>query len=237
MAGITRIKSKTKCDTVVDAMLSMIINGEYIQGQRLPSENVFMDSFGVSRVTVREAFKKLNSMGVVMIRQGEGTFVNRVDMSTLMKPLFSMIAFDRMSINQIYDARLYIEAGTAHLAAMNRTDMELCHLKELIEKMRTVVEENNGDNFSELDADFHLAIGEASRNDILLGAYITIKSILKGYIKRTNYSKETVRTSFHYHERLVELMEAQNANETEAVMKAHVESSKASLLAQLEDVK
>ena len=233
MAGITRIKSKTKCDTVVDAMLSMIINGEYTQGQRLPSENVFMESFGVSRVTVREAFKKLNSMGVVTIRQGEGTFINRVDMSTLMKPLFSMIAFDRLSVSQIYDARLYIESGTAHLAALNRTDRELDDLKDLVGKMRKAVEENDGDRFSDLDAAFHLAIAEASGNDILLGTYITIKSILKGFIKRTNYSRETVRASLLFHAGIVEWIGAQKAEEAENVMKSHVEASKKSLLAQL----
>lgn len=234
MAGITRIKSKTKCDTVVDAVLSMIVHGEYIQGQKLPPENVYMESFGVSRVTVREAFKKLNTMGVVMIRQGEGTFVNRVDMGTLMKPLFSMIAFDRMSIQQIYDARFYIEAGTAHLAALNRTDADLADLEELIGQMRIAVAEFDRDRFTDLDALFHLAIGKASKNDILMGAYITIKSILKGYIERTNYSRETVRASFDYHTRIVRLLDEQNADEAEAAMKSHIESSRKSLLAQLE---
>lgn len=237
MSGITRIKSKTKCDTVVDAMLAMIINGEYAQGQRLPAETVLMESFGVSRVTVREAFKKLHTMGVVLIRQGEGTFVNRIDMGTMMKPLFAMITFDKMSVNQIYDARLFIEAGTCALAAINRTDSQLAFLKELVGKMRIAVSDADSEAFSDLDAEFHLAIGEASKNDILLGAYITIKSILKGYIKKTNYARSTVRTSLDFHAGIVELLESGNAIEAEAMMRRHIESSKKSLIRQLEPKK
>lgn len=236
MSGITRIKSKTKCDTVVDEMLGMIINGEYKQGQRLPAENVLMESFGVSRVTVREAFKKLHTMGVVLIRQGEGTFVNRIDMGTMMKPLFSMITFDKMSVHQIYDARLFIEAGTCALAAANRTDSQLAVLKGLIGKMKTAVSEFDSEAFSDLDAEFHLTIGEASGNDILLGAYITIKSILKSYIKKTNYARETVRASLDFHSAIVDLLEARNAVEAEDMMKRHIESSKRSLIKQLESM-
>jgi Transcriptional regulators len=235
MAEIRQIKSKTKCDLVVEEMLSMIIKGEYKEGQRLPPENVFIESFGVSRITVREAFKKLNTIGVITIRQGEGTFVNKANMGTLMKPLYSMVAFDKITINQIYDARLYIEAGNASLAAINRSTEDLAKLKAWVEKMHFAVAEHDEDGFTNLDSIFHTSIAEISRNDILLGAYSIIKSILVSYIKRTNYSRETIKTSLDCHIKIVDFIEAQNAEEAGKAMKMHIETSKQSLLAQLNE--
>lgn len=234
MNGITQIKSNSKCDIVVNEILAKIVRGEYKEGDRLPPESTWIEALGVSRVTVREAFKKLNAIGVVSIRQGKGSFVNQIDLGTLMKPLFSLVVFDSLSINQIYDARLYIEAGNASLASINRTEDELASLKDLIDRMRVAVREYDEENFTELDSAFHMTIGEASKNAILLGAYTTIRNILKGYIRRTNYSREAVKTSLDYHIKIVELIEAGNAQRAGEVMKIHIEASKQFLLAQLQ---
>ena len=83
----------TKCDYVVEQLKESIISGEFKSGDQLPPEGALCEKFGVSRITVREALKKLNMMGLVEIKQGKGTFVKTVDLGLFMKQLFQLIYF------------------------------------------------------------------------------------------------------------------------------------------------
>jgi GntR family transcriptional repressor for pyruvate dehydrogenase complex len=232
---ITRkVRTKTKCDILADEILSMIAQGVYKEGDKLPPENYFVENFGVSRVTVRESFKKLDSLGVVAIRQGEGTFVNRIGLDTMVKPLLSAVVLDKLNVNQIYDARLFVEVGNARLAARNRTDEELAELKEMVEQMSIARDKYNNDAFSELDAEFHEFIGRISRNYILLTMYTTVKDILHSYIKRTNLSREAVEGSLKHHIKIVRFIEERNEVAVGLAMEEHVGFAKQRLLEQLE---
>ena len=220
---------------VVDEILSKIIKGEYKDGDRLPPENVLTEGFGVSRVTIREAFKKLNTMGVVAIRQGEGTYVNRMDMGTFMRPLLPLVAFDELSINMIYEARLYIESGTVALMAKRHRSEETAYLQKLLAKMQVTVEEHDSNTFTKWDSDFHYTIGKASKNDILLGTYTTIMSILHGYISRTNLTYKTVEKSYEYHVAITDAIMQKDSVKAEGLMREHINHSKISLIRDLKE--
>jgi len=116
----------TKCDYVVEQLKERIISGEYKSGDQLPPEAALCELFGVSRITVREALKKLNMMGLVEIKQGKGTFVKSADLGIYMKPLLQLVDFDEIDVETIYTAREYIEGSIAYLAARNRTEGSPC---------------------------------------------------------------------------------------------------------------
>ena len=102
----------TKCDYVVEQLKEQIVSGAYKSGDQLPPEGALCELFGVSRITVREALKKLNMMGLVEIKQGKGTFVKTVDLGLFMKPLLQLIDFEEINVEAIYTTREYIEGGT-----------------------------------------------------------------------------------------------------------------------------
>jgi GntR family transcriptional repressor for pyruvate dehydrogenase complex len=228
-----KVKNKTKCDMVADKLISMISQGVYKEGDKLPPEAFFVESFGVSRVTIRESFKKLNTLGIVTIHQGEGTYVNRIGLDTMVKPLLSAVIMDDLNVNQIYEARLYVELGNVHLAAQNHTAQQMEQLKELIVKMRYAADRYDSDFFSDLDADFHELIGKMSGNYILLTMYTTVKDILYNYIKKTNLSREAVLTSLGHHVKIMESIEMGDGTEASRVMEEHVEHAKNKLLEQI----
>ena len=88
MEPLNQKKPVSKCDYVVEHLKDKIISGTYRDGDQLPTEPQLCEQYGVSRITIREALKKLNMMGLVDIRQGKGTFVKTVDLSVFMLPLF-----------------------------------------------------------------------------------------------------------------------------------------------------
>ena len=112
----------SKCDYVAQELKTQIIAGKYRSGDQLPPEPALCEMFSVSRITVREALKKLSMMGLVEIKQGKGTFVKSVDLGLFMKPMLQLVDFDEIDIETIYSAREYIEGGIAYLAAQQRTD-------------------------------------------------------------------------------------------------------------------
>ena len=67
--------------------------------------------FAVSRITIREALKRLQIMNVIDIQQGKGTFVSEIGLGTFMQPMFNLIDFGDFDVTTIYDSRQYIEIG------------------------------------------------------------------------------------------------------------------------------
>lgn len=230
----TTPQSKTKCDIVVDEILSMIAKGVYKENDKLPPEKYFVDYFGMSRVTIRESFKKLNMLGVVRIKQGEGTFVNRIDLGTMMRPLFSTIVLDNLSVSQIYDARLFIESGMARLAAKNVKPEQVETLQEIVQAMDVATSEQETSRFSQLDITFHEYIAEIAGNHILAATYKTIKEILSKYITTSNLSLETVATSQKSHKAIVEAIKAGDELRAGSLMEEHIRLTKENLISRIQ---
>ena len=226
------ITAKTKCDQVVDKILSMISKGDYKEGEKLPPEAYFIDFFNVSRVTIRESFKKLNMLGVVTIKQGEGTFVNNSDLGVMMKPLFSTIIFSDLSVRQIYEARKFVESGMVRLATANRTETDLGELNTMLAEMETAVQNYDDDSFNRLDILFHKKIGEVSNNHILKSTYETIHDILTKYITTSNKSHETVVRSNIFHRDIVKAIQEQDELKAGQLMENHVDIVMNSLMEQ-----
>jgi GntR family transcriptional repressor for pyruvate dehydrogenase complex len=224
---------KKKGEFVVDEMVALIASGRLKPGDKLPSETILAENFGVSRVTIRESFKKLTMMGIVQIRHGEGTFVSKISLDSFMKPLFSLIAFEEKSIEEIYDARLFVESGIANLAAKNRTDSDLENINALKHTMTKAVENNELEQYSNLDTEFHICIGRASKNTILLSTYMTVNDIIKGYIGMTNKTYDIIIESMKEHNILIDAIIAKQYELAGIVMKEHILASKTRLLKNL----
>ena len=226
---------RTKNDMVTEEIMSMISQGKFKEGEKLPPEQYFSDYFGVSRVTIRESFKALHMLGLVDIQQGRGTFVRRPDMETLLRPLFSSIILNELDIHQLYDARMFVESGTAYLAAQNCSEEGIESLKMQRQQMREVVEAKDAQTFNHLDIDFHLCIGELSKNQILLSMYRTIKNVLDRYISTSNLSMKTVVCSVEYHEKIIDAIIDRKAEQARLLMAEHVAIARDDLITRLKE--
>lgn len=221
---MAKLETKTKCDQIVEEMLSKILKGEYKQNEVLPPESYFVDYFGVSRVTIRESFKKLNTLGVVTIRQGRGTVVNRVSLGTLMKPLYSAIVFDEYNAEQIYDVRIILESGIAWLAAFHSTDEDAEVLRRLTVEMDNAYKRRDNAAFTKLDIQFHETIVEIANNEVLKTMYQTISDIIGGYIEKINViSLDIVGRSAISHHEISDAIIAHNSAEARMCMEKHIE--------------
>jgi GntR family transcriptional repressor for pyruvate dehydrogenase complex len=227
------IESRNKCDLVMDRILEFVTNGEYKPGDRLPPENYFSERFGVSRVTVRESIKKLSSMGVVTVKHGQGTFVNKVSPSTLMLQLYPLMMLNKDDLGQLYDARIALESSIAELAARSRTQEDVTRMKALLSEMEGCLKGSDTVRYSQLDIELHTLIGNAAKNEILLTIYQMLDEVRKRGIYMSNRGAEDLKHSLNAHSQLVEAIENGDGEAARVTMMHHLQYSKSAAVGQI----
>jgi GntR family transcriptional repressor for pyruvate dehydrogenase complex len=160
--SIAPIKSTRIYQEIVRQVKGMIAEGRLKSGDQLPPERDLAEKFVVSRTSVREALRALESLGLVEIRPGEGTFVREVSVESLIEPLALVMASQREAIGELFEARQLIEPALAALAARRATPEELQEMDRILEEQAKEVAA--GRTGLEQDAEFHSAIGAAAHN-------------------------------------------------------------------------
>jgi GntR family transcriptional regulator, transcriptional repressor for pyruvate dehydrogenase complex len=160
--GIAPIKSTRIYQEIVRQVKSMIAEGRLKSGDQLPPERDLAEKFVVSRTSVREALRALESLGLVEIRPGEGTFVREVSVESLIEPLALVMLSPREALGELFEARQLIEPALAALAARRATPEDVHEMEKILEAQAKEVAA--GRTGLEQDAQFHAAIGAAAHN-------------------------------------------------------------------------
>lgn len=227
--SMSPIKIQSKSDQVVSQIIDMILEGKLKPGDRLPVEDALAKNFGVSRVTIREAFKNLSLMGLVDIRQGDGTFVKTISPDFYMRPLLPMMILNPQNMDQLYDARRAVECGAARSAALYRTSDDLNKLKYYQEQMQKYFHsfsKISKEQYTSADEGFHCALIEASHNFYFSKIFETIYSILITGIKKTSRTHVGRKASIVEHAKIIEAIEKQDADLAESCMSEHLINAK-----------
>ena len=166
-------------EQIADKLREMIIQEEMKTGMKLPAEAELMARFGVSRSTVREAVKILQTENIVDIRQGQGTFLCAMP-GLKQDPLGLRFANQQGLITHLLEMRLLIEPGVAALAAQRRQEEDLAQMKVLLDKMDNAY--LHGEDYTPYDFEFHSVVASCTGNDVLRRLLPTIhESIQAGY--------------------------------------------------------
>jgi GntR family transcriptional regulator, transcriptional repressor for pyruvate dehydrogenase complex len=156
------IKSTRIYEEIVRQIKAMIAEGRLKSGDQLPPERDLAEKFLVSRTSVREALRALESLGLVEIRPGEGTFVREVSVESLIQPLALVMMSQREAIGELFEARRLIEPLIASLAAVRATADEVQEMERILDEQAKEVAA--GRTGLTQDAQFHTALAGASHN-------------------------------------------------------------------------
>lgn len=146
---------------VVETIATAIENGDYAIGDRLPTEPVLVERFGVSRTVVREAIAELRADGLVESRHGSGVFV----LGPKQEPPLALFSgtTDRISdLIEELEIRIGVEVEAAGLAALRSSPAQEAHIQAQVDRFAQLMEE--GQPTDEADFQFHLAIAAATNN-------------------------------------------------------------------------
>jgi GntR family transcriptional regulator, transcriptional repressor for pyruvate dehydrogenase complex len=152
-------------DDIAQRITRLIQSGGYKPGERLPTISRMAQDFGVGAPTLREALKKLETVGVVAIRHGSGVYVGRSPDSLLVSnPVFSPAPTKKLLIDLI-DARIPIEVQTAALAARNATDAHLAEMDRLLKHAGMSMQDPA--MLTQVNLNFHRQVALASGNAVM----------------------------------------------------------------------
>lgn len=166
---------------LIEKILDRIRTGEIKPGDKLPPERQMAEDLGVSRATVREAIRAMEVTGLVVSRQGEGTFINRDYSLVMSQPMTVMYWLGGASVFDLHHFRQALEIESASLAAVNINTKQYHHLDNIVSEMAVSESFEEG---AELDRSFHNAIAEASGNILLQNALASADALISDI--RTN---------------------------------------------------
>jgi GntR family transcriptional repressor for pyruvate dehydrogenase complex len=172
-------------EQAVEQIKLLIQKGLLKPGDRLPSENELSQHLDVSRSSVREALRSLESKGIIQVRSGSGAFIteNAIVFSNLNEAVLNLIQH-RDRVVQVLQVRGAIERLSASLAAVHISGPELNKLQRNIDQQKLVLKYGDSSEklreLGELDAEFHQILSQASRNTI---TQEIIRAIMPAYLE------------------------------------------------------
>jgi GntR family transcriptional repressor for pyruvate dehydrogenase complex len=219
---IMPINRKNVTEQVLNQILGNIVAGEWLPGNKLPSENDLAQMFSTSRVPIREALQKLAALGIVQTRQGQGTFVCTPSPQMYYNSLLPIMVLNRKSMLDILFYRAIVEPECAALAALHADEADLSRMKITLEDIirihQPVIE------FSKADLEFHLEVARASKNMLFMGIAIVVRNFLISYYKKINEIMGIER-AVHYHSLVYDAIRGRDADTARRYMKEHIQTT------------
>ena len=218
-----KAKRKNVYKYVAEQLLQDITAHVYSSGERLPSERLLAEKFSVSRTTIREAIRYLESIGCVETRIGAGSYVKALDM-THMAETFSNALFNGEIMNcDVIEVRFILDSEVGALAAARRTGEQLQALKDNISKMKESIELNEGvEAYAKYDEEFHMLLAKATNNIVLINL-VGICASLYTYTVNLSFSVEGMpQTGVKQHEEIVKAVELRDVKKVRMLTRHHI---------------
>ena len=220
------VEKKKAYEDIVQQIRTLIEEGKLKRNDHLPSERDLSETFRVSRTTVREAIRTLESMRLLQSRQGNGTYVLASSEEALIQPLASALFKEKDDIFDIFYIRKIIEPHAAQLAAENATPQEIEEMERILRKQEECI--GHRENIIGTNSDFHNLIVKATKNRVMERLIVALIDLLKK--SRENYlmedeNDERVKRSLEGHHRVLS-----------AVKNGDCDAARKSMLQHLEDI-
>jgi GntR family transcriptional repressor for pyruvate dehydrogenase complex len=175
----TKIESERLAATVVRQIERLILHGILRPGERLPAERELAERLGVSRPSLREAVAELQGRGLLATRAGAGIYVADVLGSAFSPALIRLFATQEDALEDYVAFRRDLEGLAAARAARSGSDTDLRLVSMILRKMEAAHLRRDPTEEARLDADFHMAIIEASHNVIMLHMMRSMMDLLR----------------------------------------------------------
>ena len=218
---------------VVRQIEGLILRGILRPGERLPSERELSERMGVSRPSLREALSNLQERGLLASKAGAGVFVADVLGSAFSPALITLFSSHDEAVFDYISFRRDMEGLAAERAARLGSDMDLKVIDTIFKKMEAAHTKRNPADEAHLDADFHLAIIEASHNIIMLHMMRSMYELLREgvfYNRTVMFKQRTTRdTLLEQHRAINAALQARDPERARAAVEGHLSFVETSL--------
>jgi len=222
-----KVDAEKLSGAVVRQIELLILRGILRPGERLPSERELSDRMGVSRPSLREAIADLQTRGLLSSRAGAGIYVADVLGSAFSPALVQLFARHDTAVRDYLTFRRDMEGLAATRAATLGSDTDLAVIQAILDKMITAHSKRDPGHEAHLDADFHLAIIEASHNVIMLHMMRSMYDLLREgvfYNRKIIFRQRTTRDILlDQHKAINTALQSRDAPGARKAVEAHLD--------------
>jgi GntR family transcriptional repressor for pyruvate dehydrogenase complex len=191
-----KIQAEKLSTSVIRQIETLILRGILRPGERLPAERELSERLGVSRPSLREAVSELEGRNLLVTRAGSGVYVADVLGSAFSQPMIDLFATHDEALTDYLSFRRDLEGLAATRAARLGTETDLKIIAAVFAKMEAANNKRNPEEEAYLDAEFHLAVIEASHNVIMLHMMRSMFDMLRAgvfYNRQIIFKQRTTR--------------------------------------------
>lgn len=221
LVPITLDNYKPLREIVFETLREAIINATLRPGERL-MEIQMAEEMGVSRTPVREAIRKLELEGFVVMVPRKGAYVAGISMK---------------DIADVFEIRAAMEALAAGLAAERITEEELEDLERILVTIGECVKNNDLEKLIEVDTEFHDILFKASRNQRLVQIVSNLREQIQRFRTASLSTPGRMKYALEEHKKIVEAVSERNVELAQSLAREHIENAENSMLEVLDDHK
>ena len=232
-----RVRAPKTAELIASHLRGQIVRGELATGQTLPSEGALMETFGVSRPTLREAFRILETESLINVRRGSrgGARVVAPDVAVAARYTGLLLQVARTTVADVQEARMVIEPAAAALLASRRTRADLDDLTSCIADLAGLADSDGPLAGAEArlraTQRFGELILERAGNRTLAVQAAVLREVMAMHLRTAGPrtfdrpgTGEDVRKTVKSYRRLVLLLDARDAEGAQRHWRAHLEA-------------
>jgi GntR family transcriptional repressor for pyruvate dehydrogenase complex len=220
---------------VVEHVRRLIEQGQLHPGDRLPPERDLAVEIGVSRPSLRSGLQKLGAMGVVVPRQGAGTFVSDGPPKLENASLRFLAALHGFTRDDMFEARRVLEVGSSGLAAERATPEQLAVMAEEVAGMFASLDDPQA--YLLHDIQFHRSVAAGSGNPVLATLIDTVAEMVYETRRLTVERARDLRQSAEMHRRIYRAVKARDPELARQEMSAHLDMARQAQASEERDAK
>ena len=216
---------KTKSTCVAEQIIGAITNGDFAIGDRLPPERIIANEMNVSRNSVRTALNALQLIGIIQSIAGSGTYVRKSVGKKLSMDQATNLIKRSEDLREVWEARKEIETSLSRLAIDRATTEEFNKARHALDEMRRANNVHDYEAYLEANKDFHLAIGIAADNFLLVNALSELLKITKNRLlgnENLHWEIENVDKSLEAHEDIFHAIAHRDKDAAARAIEAHL---------------
>ena len=207
---------------VADNLRDYILSGKVEAGAKLPSEKELCAQMSVGRGTVREAFRILQTTGLVEIKPGRGAFVAR---TSIPEPddIVEWFVKNEVELKDCIEIRTAIEPLAVRLLIQNASDADIAYLTRVHEKFLAAVERHDAAAIAKYDDKFHGNIMKKSGNKLIYSISTKISECIEGFRGRTFMVDQNIKNAIAPHTNIMNAIRERDSEAGEMFMRRHLE--------------
>ncbi len=209
----TEINKKNLSDEVAAQIINRIISGALIPGEKLPPEREVSDKMNVNRHTLREALRKLESLGLLSVRQGDGIYIKDYRDSGNLELLKHILYLKKDKTADVFkdilELRRIISPEMAEKAALNRTDSDIGSFQQILTSKKSLIEK---------DISIHQMIARAGNNILYIFILNFFNDIFKDFGQLYFTIDENIKVTTKFHTEISKAIIAGDAKSAKKIM-------------------